>query len=267
MPSPFPGMDPYLEGELWQEFHERLAGQISAQLLEVLPPSYVALLAKRYVIERPAISLATLPPEQRVIYPDVHVASTSRVSEAQVLYETGVVTPPAVQLASLISEEIPVVTVEIRDVAQRRLVTVIEILSPVNKQGEGVIEYQRRREALFQTHTHILEIDLLRRGLRHVFEHAPPPADYYVYLSRFTHRPYTDIWPIGLRDRLPTLPVPLLPPDADVLLDMQRAVDACFKLVGYERLLDYTTPPPPPPLSEADADWVNRRLVASGHRS
>ena len=24
MPSPFPGMDPYLEGDMWQEFHDRL---------------------------------------------------------------------------------------------------------------------------------------------------------------------------------------------------------------------------------------------------
>ena len=36
MPSPFPGMDPYLEGEMWQEFHSRLANQISEQLLDVV---------------------------------------------------------------------------------------------------------------------------------------------------------------------------------------------------------------------------------------
>ena len=44
MPSPFPGMDPYLEGEMWQEFHERLAHQFSAQLMPLLSPRYVALL-------------------------------------------------------------------------------------------------------------------------------------------------------------------------------------------------------------------------------
>jgi hypothetical protein len=52
------------------------------------------------------------------------------------------------------------------------------------------------------------------------------------------------------------LPVPLLPPDEDVRLDLQRAVNACYDLVHYERLLDYSVPPPPPPLSEADAEWV-----------
>src|SRR6266542_2924656 len=47
--SPFPGMDPFLEGEMWQEFHGTLINAIRGQLMRVLPRSYVALLAKRYV--------------------------------------------------------------------------------------------------------------------------------------------------------------------------------------------------------------------------
>lgn len=38
MASPFPGIDPYLEGEMWQEFHETLAGAIRAQLMPKLAP-------------------------------------------------------------------------------------------------------------------------------------------------------------------------------------------------------------------------------------
>lgn len=262
MPSPFPGMDPYLEGELWQEFHERLAHQISEQLLKVLPSHYVALLAKRYVLHRPGVGLMSLPEDHRVIYPDVHVAHTSRLGEAAIAYETQAVTRPAMRTANLISEEVPVVSVEVRDVANRRLVTVIEILSPVNKMGDGAMEYIEKRTALIATSVHLLEIDLLRRGGRVIFEIAPPAADYYVYLSRFTDRPYTDVWPIGLRDRLPVLPVPLLPPDADVRLDLQQAVNDCYDLVHYERLLDYTVAPPPPPLSAADAGWVEECLAA-----
>lgn len=47
MGSPFPGMDPYLEGDLWQELHETLASAIRAQLVSQLSTKYVALLAKR----------------------------------------------------------------------------------------------------------------------------------------------------------------------------------------------------------------------------
>lgn len=74
MASPFPGMDPHLEGEMWQEFHETLASEIRAQLLPQLRPKYVALLAKRYVIDRPSVSILDLPPEQRIIYPDIQIA-------------------------------------------------------------------------------------------------------------------------------------------------------------------------------------------------
>ncbi len=74
MASPFPGMDPYLEGEMWQEFHETLAGAIRGQLVRKLPEKYVALLAKRYVVATPSAgALAGLSivdwPTQRVIYP------------------------------------------------------------------------------------------------------------------------------------------------------------------------------------------------------
>ena len=77
MPSPFPGMDPYLEGDLWQEFHETLASAIRAQLMPRLAPKYVALLAKRYALDRPSLGVFDAPPA-RVIYPDVHVVAPPR---------------------------------------------------------------------------------------------------------------------------------------------------------------------------------------------
>ena len=206
--SPFPGMDPFLEGDLWQEFHDRLANQISEQLLPLLRPKYVALLSKRYVINK----------------------------------------------------EIPLLSVEIRDAAERRLVTVIEILSPVNKHGEGLDEYVDKRTSILQTQTHLLEIDLLRGGSRIPLIGDLPPTPYYIFLSRFTHRPRTSVWAVGLRDRLPVVPVPLLPPDPDVPLDLQAAVNACFDLVGYERLLDYARPLPAPELSAEDAAWVKAQI-------
>lgn len=275
MPSPFPGMDPYLEGELWQEFHERLANQISAQLLPQLPAKYVALLAKRYVIGEPPSGV--LPglglnivdwPSQRAIYPDVHVAAlpSRQVRERGPSWEAGAALMEPVEVASPLPEQVPQVSVEIRDVAQRRLVTVIEILSPANKHSFGVAEYDRRRIALLQTATHLLEIDLLRSGTRIRLVAEPPPASYYVYLSRTERRPYTQVWPIALRQRLPAVPVPLLQPDPDVVLDLQAAVDACFALVRYERLLDYASPPPPPPLDEADAAWLDDLLRNGGLR-
>ena len=120
--SPFPGMDPYLEGDLWQEFHDTLANQIRGQLLPLLPPHYVALLEKRYVIEDPGIDLVVVP-GHRIIYPDVHVINTVRETA---MAEADVQVVPRVKLVSHIPESLPHLSIEIRDIANRRLVTVIE---------------------------------------------------------------------------------------------------------------------------------------------
>jgi hypothetical protein len=69
---------------------------------------------------------------------------------------------------------------------------------------------------------------------------------------------------MGLREQLPTVPMPLLRPASDVPLHLQAAVGCCFALVGYGRLLAYGNAPPPPPL--ADAAWVDERLRAAGRR-
>jgi hypothetical protein len=268
MPSPFPGMDPYLEGDMWQEFHETLAGAIRAQLMRVLPPTYVALLAKRYVLDRSALSIVDVP-RGRVVYPDVHVVAppAAPAPTPPTLGATALaVAEPAVELPSPRFEEIPLLSVEIRDVAQRRLVTIIEILSPANKYGEGAREYAERRMDLLDTRTHVLELDLLRQGLRIALQGEPPPALYYAYLSRAQRRPWTAVWPIALQAPLPVVPVPLLPPDPDVPLDLQAAINDCFDLVQYERLLDYSGAPPPPDLSDEDGAWVDGVLRAAGLR-
>jgi hypothetical protein len=257
-------MDPYLEGDLWQEFHETLAGAIRAQVAPLLGPHYVALLAKRYVLDRPSLGVFDVPP--RTIYPDVHVASLhDRVPGATIgAAGAATLTAPSVEVPSYV--EAPQLSVEIRDVAQRRLVTVVEILSPANKYGEGLHEYLERRADLFRADLHLLELDLLRQGTRVPLAAPVPPATYYVLLSRRERRPYTQVWALALRDRLPTVPLPLLPPDPDVPLDLQAAADACFSLVGYERLIDYTIPPPPPELSTGEAAWLDGTLRAGGWR-
>ena len=111
MPSPFPGMDPYLEGDMWQEFHETLASAMRAQLMPLLTPKYVALLAKRYILTRPTLGIVDLP--ARVVYPDVHVVAPPAVPPV-----TGrdgapsAVAEPAVELPSILSEEVPQLTLE-----------------------------------------------------------------------------------------------------------------------------------------------------------
>jgi hypothetical protein len=86
-----------------------------------------------------------------------------------------------------------------------------------------------------------------------------PPAPYYVFLSRAENRPVTDVWPIVMRDRLPPIPVPLLPGDSDVPLDLQLALATIYDLLGYDLAVDYALPAEIP-LSTADAAWADERL-------
>jgi hypothetical protein len=228
-------MDPYLEGEMWVEFQHTFVHKISQQLLPIVRPKYVALLAKRYCTE-------------------------PFVLDGNDAFGAGLV-----GLAQPIMDDVPVLSIEIRDVAERRLVTLIEILSPVNKRGEGEREYAQRRLELMQTNTHLLEIDLLCQGRRIQLLQEPPPAPYYIYLSRAQRRPYTQVWALPLQRPLPTIPVPLLPPDPDVPLDLQAAMTDCFTLVGYEDLLDYSAKPPAG-LTEEEKTWVVEALQKQGFR-
>jgi hypothetical protein len=111
---------------------------------------------------------------------------------------------------------------EIRDRRNRRVVTVLELLSATNKTlGADRDGYLRKRNLLLEVPTHLVEIDLRRGGER---PRPPqlPACDYYVLVSRAQDRPRLGMWPIGLRQRLPQVPIPLAAPDPDVLLDLQE---------------------------------------------
>jgi hypothetical protein len=101
--------------------------------------------------------------------------------------------------------------------------------------------------------THWLEIDLLRAGER------PPEvrgaADYCALLKR-AGKQEAEVWPMNLRDSLPTIAVALPPGQADVPLDLQEAVGALFDRYRYAELIDYGSPPPAPALPLDDAQWA-----------
>jgi hypothetical protein len=157
-------------------------------------------------------------------------------------------------------------TVEVRDRLERRLVTCIEVLSPTNKRGQGCDEYLAKRGRLLLGTAHLLEIDLLREGQRVPMQQPLPSTPYFVFLSRYEDRPLSDIWPITLDSPLPTVPVPLLPGDADVGLDLQAAVTSVYEQCGYDMAVDYSKPPEIP-LSHDLASWADERLRASGLRT
>lgn len=260
MPSPFPGMDPYLEGYLWPDVHHRLATQISDQLSPQLRPRYVARIEIQVVVdESPQTEIG-------IMYPDVEIVRNQRAQPdvappagGGVLVAEATIATPATVAVPLPEIEVRVATVEVYDTAQNQLVTSIEILSPVNKHEPGLTKYRTKWRQLRAANVHILEVDLLRRGQRPLQHPRVPDSLYRISLSR-AGSSRVDVWALNLPDTLPILPVPLRPPDADVYLDLGLALRAIYERAAYDLSIDYSVEPPPPPLSEEQLLWLHQRV-------
>lgn len=238
----FPGMDPFLEGSLWASVHTQLCAVIAWELAPLVRPKYLVLPTERFVLEEPdSVSVTT----SGSVIPDVGVVDR-RIPAADLAPGTATTDTIPLQLTTLMPARIPHVTVEIRDVAQRQLVTAIEVLSPTNKRGEGRAEYLAKRRHILLSTAHLVEIDLLRRGLRVPMREALPRAAYFVFVSRAERRPRTDVWPIQLNQPLPEVPIPLQAPDADVMLDLGSALQSVYDRLGLDLAVDYTQPPEVP---------------------
>jgi hypothetical protein len=252
MPSPFPGMDPYLESWIWGDFHSNMISALGEQLNGKLPRRYIANTELYVWREDP-------PRGDRLLIgrPDVHVADQRP--------GTGVGAAVAV-VPSPITTLLPGVEVRQRylrivDDAERRIVTVVELLSPSNK-GSHREAYRFKRDEYIASGVNLLELDLLRSGVRPPLGNpAPPIGDYYALVSRAEEPSLLRIWPISIRESLPLLPVPLDPGEPEVLLDVRAAMDHVYDKWRYGEQLNYGRPPVPA-LREPDGSWA-RDLLAS----
>jgi hypothetical protein len=239
-------MNPYLEQEdTWHDFHERFI-PVAAELVgaQVLPNYIVKIDEHVYIHE--------LPGEPRQLLGRADLAVAPSDSASAVRSGVGVLEPPAqVRLPAIDVEGLSFL--EIRDRQNRQLITVIELLSPANKnKGPDRDQYLAKRGRLITSAAHFIEIDLLRDGPRLPFADLPE-CDYYALVSRVEERPKAGIWPIRLRDRLPVIPIPLRAPDPDARLDLQAALDRVYDAAGYHYYIYHG--PYQPRLTPEDAAW------------
>ncbi len=158
--------------------------------------------------------------------------------------------------------------IEIRT-ADGRVVTVIELLSPVNKNA-GFRRYQFKQQDYLQSSTSLVEIDLLRRGsftlpVPEELRRKRPPGTHYHICSSRAWRPGTrELYSWALRDRVPAIRIPLRPEDKDIVLDLQPLIDRCYEVGRYYEGRFAENPEPPFPADEAA--WVDERLREAGLR-
>ncbi|MBX9584679.1 MAG: DUF4058 family protein, partial [Gemmataceae bacterium] len=150
---------------------------------------------------------------------------------------------------------------EVRDRQDRRVVAVVELLSPANKKaGPDRMQFEAKRRAVLAGEASYVEIDLLR-GWRRMPVNGLPACAYYVLVSRPDDRPAVDLWPYGLRDPLLPVPVPV-GGGRELTLDLRATLDRVYDVAGYH--FDIYGRPPSPVLPAADMNWTRAVLAAAG---
>jgi len=255
VPSPFPGMNPYLEQEeVWHDFHqsfiplarEVLSGQVGA--------GYIVKVEEHLFIHE-------IPASQRVLFGHADVGVKESGAVATMAGAGTLTDAPAYVGIPLAVDVERHAYLEVRDRSGREIITVLELLSPSNKNaGPDREQYIGKRQRILTSAVHLVEIDLLRGGPRMPLE-GLPACDYYVLVSRAEERPRAGLWPIGLRDRLPVIPIPLRGGDQDVRLDLQQIVQRVYDGAHYERYIYQSEPTPA--LCTEDAAWA-RKLIGAG---
>lgn len=263
MPSPFPGMDPYLERpSLWPGFHALLISGIAAALAPHIAPAYYVAIEQRTYI-------ASSDPSSFLGRPDVVVvaAGPRLPGVARPSGNGGAATLDRPLVLDLpMPDQITERYLEIRDSRTDYVVTVIEVLSPSNKQpGEGRQQYERKRLHVLATLTSLIEIDLLR-SWQPMPMTAPPASDYRLLISRGWQRPRAWLYPFDLTERIPDIPVPLREREEEPTLELNDLLHSLYQQVRYDLRIDYRGEPDPP-LTSDNAQWAQRLLEVAGLRS
>lgn len=262
MPSPFPGMDPWLEAPgRWGSVHHSLISLIYTELNGNLPEGFAAIAAEYVYL---------LTPQDRMV-PDVAVTRRSNFASAPNRASGGVLTAanPIEIFGALTSPEeytVPYLQV-VTTSDEQKVVSVIEILSPVNKTGSGREQYLKKQRDILDSSAHLLEIDLLRGGQHTaaVDENALLGAhrmawDYLICLHRAGAGERYSCWPFTVREPLPVVLVPLTEEYPDFVLDLPTLFDACYDAGPFRRTVDYGQPPTPR-LGRADSAWADELTV------
>lgn len=247
MPSPFPGMNPYLErADEWKMFHTQYVSAFQQHLVAQVRPKYVVRMETRVYLHEPSAA------ERFAGEPDIEIIRPRRPAALEDP-PTAVLAPAYGTIPAWIETE-KSRYLEIRDRASNQVVTVVELLSPSNKYaGPDREQYIAKRNQVLWARAHLVEIDLLRRGPRMPVEDLPR-GDYCAIVGRVEEWPRVGIWAWRVRDPLPVLPVPLAGSDPDARLDLKAILDEVYDAGGYEDTI--YAGPPEPRLAPDDAAWA-----------
>src|SRR5262245_39459491 len=182
MPSPFPGMDPYLEADgLWPSFHHQMVMCLYQILLPGLVDRYRARVAQRHYFTEQALFTSVLRQEHHEDYIEIRQRSDSRLIT---------------------------------------LLEVVSPANKTTIQGRSTY-LDKRREGR-SVNANLVEIDLVLQGqpTLEYSRDGLPDWDYAVTVTRSTHPARSEIYTATLQKRLPRFRLPLAADDRDPVLDL-----------------------------------------------
>jgi Protein of unknown function (DUF4058) len=269
MPSPFPGMDPYLESPDWfPNLHDGLITFLVGALMRRLPEPYYARSRQHVWLEY----------THRQIEPDADVLHSGLGASGWRGGRGGVAVAEEVELAEPVvipveriehdPLEEPFVEIHRRDGSDDRLVATLEVVSPAEKTpgNPGREKYLAKQREILAGQAHLIEIDLLRGGThvtavpRELAVARAGAFDYHVCVHRFDRPDEFFVYPIRLEQRLPGIAIPLLPGDPDIPLSLQTVFDRAYDEGPYSRVVRYGEARIIPPLQPHQLEWVQARL-------
>lgn len=256
MISPFPGMDPYLENSaIWPDLHLTLIVAMRAELNSRLPRGYIAAADRHVWIEDEDDDSRSL------VEPDVSISETRRPvpKRSRKTASHTAILPRRVTLPMRDRHGKPYI--KIVDAQDRRVVTVVELLSPSNKAaGPDRQSYLLKREEYLAGNVNFVEINLLRAGKSPPMGRQRIPTNAYYYLvCRSDEAPRGRLWTFTVRDALPQMPIPLLDDD-EVELHLRTCLDRAYTEGRYGDEIEYAEPPTPR-LDNGDALWTQKLLA------
>jgi hypothetical protein len=250
-------MDPFLEqAGVWLQVHTALIVAIQQHLAPLVRPAYHVAIEQRTYLN---VAFVSRNGDPLVGKPDLLVIDRDP-DRGEAAAPSGLY--PGALVAELpMPEEVTERFLEIRDAASGDVVTVLELLSPANKvPGTGRREYQEKRNRVLASRTHLVEIDLIRRGEPLPMRLSNGSAgDYRIVISRSFWRPHAEVLAFGLRDPIPDFPVPLRRRDPEPAVPLNQLLHDLYDRAGYDLAVDYRRPLDPP-LPSADLAWLDARL-------
>ncbi|NEP39263.1 MAG: DUF4058 family protein [Okeania sp. SIO2H7] len=291
MPSPFPGMNPYLENpEFWREVHNRLIVATADSLEPQLNLNYRVAIEKRIYLSSsenavgiPDVTVVSKKPTNN--QPNSSVTLLTRVEptlvqlpipdtigvhlnfeenqEFKAFWEWGIGNWEWEKECFCKYEMLPTIEegyLEIREMPGGRVITVMEILSPSNKRaGIGRETYEQKRLEMLNYRANLVEIDLLRNGKPMTVLGVREKTDYRILVARGDRLPNAQLYTFNLPQPIPKIPVPLKPNEPPATLDLQKLLLEIYDRARFDLGIDYNQEPTPP-LTKQDREWVDNIL-------